>query len=88
MLHKYKPEWILVWVTWLNKDLYISKPEYEWIKKKTARNQGAWIIIKRNWVKRIYINNESYAKAIKTQINNRRIFLIFVTSKKTRKGKY
>ena len=52
MLQKYKPDWILVWETWLNKDLYITQPEYEWIQAKAARHQGAWIIIKRNCTKR------------------------------------
>ena len=85
MLHKYKPEWILVCETWLNKDLYISQPEYEWIQTKAARHQGARIIIKRNWVKRIYRNNEPYTIAIKAQLNNRWIFLISAYFKEDKK---
>ena len=85
MLQKYKPDWILVWETWLNKDLYITQPEYEWIQTKAARHQGAWIIIKRNCTKRIYKNNEPYIIAVKAQIKNRRIFLISAYFKENKK---
>ena len=76
LIKKYKPHTIWESEAWLNKEMHITHSEYEWIQTKLSRHQGAWIIIKKGWTKRIYKNNDPYMIAVKAEINNNWIFII------------
>ena len=85
LIKKYKPHTIWESEAWLNKEMHITHSEYEWIQTKLSRHQGAWIIIKKGWKKRIYKNNDPYMIAVKAEINNNWIFIIstyFIEEKK------
>ena len=64
LIEKYKPEWVIIWETWLNKDPTGIDRRYDIFRTQDANHQGVWILAKKNTVLKSYINEEPYIIAI------------------------
>ena len=64
LIEKYKPEWVIIWETWLNKDPTGIDRRYDIFRTQDANHQGVWILAKKNTVLKSYVNEEPYIIAI------------------------
>ena len=78
LLDKYKPDYTIIWETWLNSKPTLINTEYEIFQTAFSKFQGVWIIAKKNTVNKVYLNDKQYIIAIESRRKEHIHFVIGV----------
>ena len=76
LLETYKPDYIIIWETWLNNKPTQLDQNYEIYQTPFSKFQGVCIIAKKNTVNKIYINDKQYIIAIESRNKEHSHFVI------------
>ena len=78
LLTERKPDYIIIWESWLNEKPTLLNQEYEIYQTKYSKYQGVCIIAKKNKVKKIHTSEEKYIISVEAKTNEKTYFIIGV----------
>ena len=84
VIENLRPEYIVLWETWLNKKPTTIDTRYDIHRTIDADHQGVMILTKKNLVVKTYINEEPYLIAVEITYNET-IFIVEVYMKEEKK---
>ena len=67
---------MIIWETWLEEKATLINNNYDCFQTKYSKYQGVAIIIKRNWVQKVFTNNEPYIIGVQANFGKNITFFI------------